>query len=398
MRMANGVRLTRAAPQPKLLSSGLERGEPLPIPKILPSNPAYRAIVSATGAMRALILVGLSVALSIGNAEPGAADCAPLGKIQFLCGIVSPEDFAVVPGSEWIIISGNKAGQGAIRTLNVRDKTVTNLFPSAGVKTRPDKVEYPTCPGPIDPADSVEKAQFAAHGLYLKPGSKTVHTLYVVHHGSRESVEVFELDGAARPPALTWVGCVVAPENGRFNAVVALPEGGVAATNTPRSASSAAERGASGGVNMGAVWEWHVGTGWKAVPGSEADRINGLEISKDGHWFYIAGWGDQTFIRVRRGQTPVERDVLSMPFRIDNVRATPEGSLLAAGHGGTALCSCPTETWHIGKIDPDAMKVQELLRQPYIEGFGAATVAVQVGKEIWIGTNRGDRIGRFPAP
>jgi hypothetical protein len=25
-------------------------------------------------------------------------------------------------------------------------------------------------------------------------------------------------------------------------------------------------------------------------------------------------------------------------------------------------------------------------------------VAIQVGKEIWIGTNRGDRIGYFPAP
>ena len=41
---------------------------------------------------------------------------------------------------------------------------------------------------------------------------------------------------------------------------------------------------------------------------------------------------------------------------------------------------------------------RELLREPYVAGFGAATVAVQVGKEIWIGTNRGDRIGYFPVP
>jgi hypothetical protein len=76
-----------------------------------------------------------------------------------------------------------------------------------------------------------------------------------------------------------------------------------------------------------------------------------------------------------------------------------DGSILAAGHGGTALCSCPTETWHVGRIDPrGAMSVKEILRQPYDAGFGAATVAIQVGKEIWIGTNRGDRIGYFPAP
>jgi hypothetical protein len=134
------------------------------------------------------------------------------------------------------------------------------------------------------------------------------------------------------------------------------------------------------------------------APGTEADRINGLEISKDGKAFYIAGWGEETFLRVGRSDTSPKRDVLKMPFRIDNVRLMPNGVVFAAGHGGTALCSCPTETWHIGKIDPEKMTVQEILREPYIAGFGAATVAVQVGKEIWIGTNRGDRLGYFPAP
>ena len=38
-----------------------------------------------------------------------------------------------------------------------------------------------------------------------------------------------------------------------------------------------------------------------------------------------------------------------------------------------------------------------LLSEPYVPGFGAVTVAVQVGNEIWIGTNRGYRIGYFPA-
>ena len=104
-------------------------------------------------------------------------------------------------------------------------------------------------------------------------------------------------------------------------------------------------------------------------------------------------------LRVERGRADPKRDVLQMPFRIDNLRMMADGSILAAGHGGTALCSCPTETWHVGRIDPrGAMSVKEILRQPYVAGFGAATVAVQVGKEIWIGTNRGDRIGYFPAP
>ena len=338
--------------------------------------------------MRKHILLGLAIAfaLLLGKAGPEAADCDAIGNVQFLCGIVSPEDFALVPGSDWILTSGNRAGQGAIRALNVRTTNVTTLFPGAGVKARADSKRFPGCPGPIDSADPVEKAKFAAHGLYLRPGSRSLHTLYVVHHGGRESIEAFEVDGAAKPPALTWIGCVVAPDNAVFNAVVALPEGGVAATNT---------RGAN---DVGAVLEWHAATGWNAVPGGHATRINGLEISKDGKTFYIAAWGDQAMVRLQRGQTPVKRDVLQMPFRIDNLRLMPDGALFGAGHGGKALCSCPEETWHIGKIDPKAMRVQEILKLPYAEGFVAATVAVQIGKEIWIGTNRGDRVGHFPAP
>jgi sugar lactone lactonase YvrE len=211
-----------------------------------------------------------------------------------------------------------------------------------------------------------------------------------VHHGSRESIEVFDVDAGVQPPALTWTGCIVGPENGTFNAVVALPEGGVAATTVTRTSD-----GGNAGGN-GAVWEWHLRRGWTVVPGSEADRINGLEISADGKALYISAWGDQALIRLERG-TPAKRELVKVPFRIDNLRLMSDGTLLAAGHGGNALCSCPEETWHIGRIEPRALTVQELLRRPYDKAFGAATVAVAVGKEIWIGTNRGDRIGRFPA-
>jgi hypothetical protein len=336
-----------------------------------------------------LLVLSLVLACSLGHANMAAQDCPPLGPIQFICGVVSPEDFAIVPRSDWLIVSGNRAGQGAIRAVNVRTHAVAPLFPSPGMKIRPDPAKFPGCPGPIDPADPTEKTRFAAHGLYLARGAATVHVLYVVHHGSRESIEVFEIDAGSTPPALTWTGCIVGPPNGTFNAVVALPEGGVAATTVTRTSGQGSPNGS------GAVWEWHLGRGWTMVPGSEADRINGLEISVDGKWLYVSAWGDQALIRLLRGQVPAKRDVLQMPFRIDNLRLMSDGSILAAGHGGNALCSCPEETWHVGRIDPKAMTVQEILRRPYVEGFGAATVAIEVGKEIWIGTNRGDRIGRF---
>ena len=42
------------------------------------------------------------------------------------------------------------------------------------------------------------------------------------------------------------------------------------------------------------------------------------------------------------------------------------------------------------------LKFQELVRHPSIEGFGVTTVAIQIGKELWLGSVRGDRIAIFP--
>ena len=137
------------------------------------------------------------------------------------------------------------------------------------------------CPTPVSAPTSP--------GLNLRPGENGRHTLYVVGHGDREAIEVFELDLGGAVPTLQWVGCAVAPEALALNSVVALPEGGFAATS-PRT---------------GDVWEWSTGAGWSRVPGSEGIGPNGLEISRDGRWFYVGGYGSQSLIRLSRGRTPV---------------------------------------------------------------------------------------------
>ena len=149
--------------------------------------------------MRVLTLIGVSVTLvlSIGLAGSSAAACEAVGEIQFICDVIGPEDLAIVPESDWVIASGNQEG-GRIHLVGVRDKTTTVLFPTAARNERLAATTYPTCPGPLD---LEEMDAFRAHGLYLKPGQNALHTLYVVHHGTRESIEVFEIDGRATPPA-----------------------------------------------------------------------------------------------------------------------------------------------------------------------------------------------------
>ena len=56
------------------------------------------------------------------------------------------------------------------------------------------------------------------------------------------------------------------------------------------------------------------------------------------------------------------------------------------------------QTTNVVKINPTTLKVQELIRHAYSPEFGSGTVAVQIGKELWIGSFRSDRIAIFPAP
>jgi sugar lactone lactonase YvrE len=216
-----------------------------------------------------------------------------------------------------------------------------------------------------------------------------------VNHGKRESIEVFELDSRPRPPALTWVGCVVAPEPIGLNEVVPLPDGGFIATDfLARNIDAAARGRMMAGENNGALWQWHTGAGWKMIPGSEAAGANGLEISKDGKTLYVAAWGSQSMFRMSLGQTPVKRDSVPLGFRADNVRWAPDGSLFVTGQGGMGQ----VQTTNIVRIDPKTLKVSEVLVKPNTPEFGAGTVTLQIGKELWVGSYRGDRIAIFPAP
>src|SRR4029077_364983 len=104
------------------------------------------------------------------------------------------------------------------------------------------------------------------------------------------------------------------------------------------------------GENNGELWGWRPASGWKIVPGSEESGPNGLEISKDGKWLYVGGWGKKSLVRLSRGATPVKRDAAVVGFHIDNVRWAPDGTLFAAGAVDQAS--------YVAKVNPETLKVQ----------------------------------------
>jgi sugar lactone lactonase YvrE len=147
------------------------------------------------------------------------------------------------------------------------------------------------------------------------------------------------------------------------------------------------------GETNGALWEWHPAGGWRKVPGSEAAGANGLEISEDGRWLYVAAWGSQSFFRLSRGEAKAAREEVPLGFRVDNIRWARDGSILAAGQGGAPGAQATI----VVKIDPKTLAVREVLRRADVAGFSAGTVAVEVGRDYWVGSFRGDRLAIFPA-
>jgi hypothetical protein len=59
---------------------------------------------------------------------------------------------------------------------------------------------------------------------------------------------------------------------------------------------------------------------------------------------------------------------------------------------------CPDASSNVARIDPRTMKVDHIIKYPASEKFYSSTAALQVGKEIWIGTITGDRVARYPLP
>lgn len=341
--------------------------------------------------MRTLIAAGLVLAwtLTVAAQAPGRApapDCAADGAVDFACGLAAPEDLVVVPGDQWVVASAY-GGSGGLHLVRAGDRRVFVAYPAETVAVRLDAATYPTCPGPPDPA----QGRLQTHGLYLEPGPDARHRLYVVLHEVRESVEVFEIDAGQPVPTLTWIGCAVAPEPIGLNSVRALPGGGFIATNfLPRTGDPGGMKRMMGGEQNGELWEWTTASGWQKIPGSEAAGANGLEISDDGRWLYVAAWGTQSFFRLSRGQSPPVREEIPLGFRVDNIRWTRDGLILAAGQAA--------QNTVVVTIHPETLAVREIIRHPDTPAYGAGTVAVEVGGEIWVGSYRGDRLAIFPAP
>lgn len=352
--------------------------------------------------LRAFEVASLAVVLVLGfSTSQAAADgCEDAGEYSYICGPVSAEDLVLIPGTKWVIASGFGGG-ASLYLVDSEQKTWSSLYPADEPRARQNMKVYGACPGSPDPSN------FVAHGLNIRPGADGHSTLYVVGHGEREAIEVFDVDPGADVPVLTWTGCVMTPDGMEANSVASLADGSLLATIPLHTGVLINE--AFTGKPTGAVYAWTPGNaGFKKLEGTDMPYANGIEVSDDGQEFFVASSGLQKVLAYSNTRpSRLIRSSRALSFIPDNLHMSSDGNLITAGMaivdsvcGDVAMssefdlgefASCP-RPFTVLAIDPQSMHGSILTSSHAQQYFSNITMALVVGSELWMGTFAGDRI------
>jgi sugar lactone lactonase YvrE len=334
-----------------------------------------------------------------------AGDCNPSADLHFVCGLQEPEDLTQLPNSHWIITTGMATGgAGGLFLIDTRAKSAHKLELGKEIAFNADHVAFPNCPSPPDPA------KFSTQGLNLREQRAGHFRLNVVSHGTRESIEIFDVDVSRSEPVLTWRGCVPLPEGHAGNSVTSAADGTLYATIFVRPGTTFQQM--LDGKPTGDVYVWHVGTAnFERLPGLSLSGDNGIELSRDGKTLFVnfTGTADMRSVAVADPAHTLHRaDFGAMGFAPDNVHWTDDGQLIVAGMredepacGGLAQRDSNTRPQYaschraavVALVDPATFKTRIAFtaRQANDHYTGTST-GLLVDGELWIGSFATDRV------
>ncbi len=355
------------------------------------SKPALQADTTSTTAATA----------AQATTQPTPAVCVDEPQISYLCGVINGEDILHLGDTPWLLVSGMNGDlandpsiNGKLHLVNPVDRKFTVLFPGDKPVLELNTELYKSCPGPLD------VAKFSVHGIALKaidtaPGH---YRLYSTSHGTREAVEVYEIDATAAP-SIKWVGCIPMPATSWTNSLVILKDWGFLATQFMDPTGSGMD-----GVNKkeitGHVFEWHPGGEVSVIKGTELSGPNGIVQSDDERYVYVAAFGTHEVVRFDRSTTPPAKEIIPLTIAPDNLRWTTDGTIYAAGGNVTDTCGGPVcgTGWSVVEINPMTKAAKRIAGADEKAAMTGVSSAQLVGKEIWVGTYGGDRLGILPKP
>jgi hypothetical protein len=329
------------------------------------------------------------VAQNAPQAVAPSSGCRDEQGLTYLCDLVVPEDILNVGSSGLLLVSGHRA-PGHLYLVDPAAGTQSELIHGASFRMQHDTRAYPDCPGPLN------LQAFDTHGLSLAEMSPRLFSLYTTSHGAREAIEIYDLDLRGTAPVLTWKGCVLLQQDGYFNSVARLADGGFVTTRM-RDANFRRAEGAPAGVT-GRLFEWHPGGQLQPLPGTELSLPNGIDVSKDERYVFVAAIGTQEVVRFDRRATPMAKRAVKLPISPDNVHWGPDGKLLTAGPNYVAPAVCSgagcASGWSVLELDPETLAFSRLGGADQTAAMQRVSSAMRVGNDVWVGSND-DRIARF---
>lgn len=323
--------------------------------------------------------------------DTSVSDCRSEQGLTYICNLVVPEDILTIGSTGLLLVSGHRA-PGHLYLIDPLTLAQSELIHNATFTMQHDMRAYPDCPGPLN------LQAFDTHGLSLAETSPRHFSLYTTSHGEREAIEIYDLDLRGALPVLTWKGCVLLQQDSYHNSVARLADGGFVATRM-RDQNFRPGGGVPAGIT-GHLVEWHPGGQPQMLAGTELSLPNGIDVSKDERYIYVAAIGSQELVRFDRQTTPMTKRVASVPIRPDNIHWSSNGKLLTAGPNYVAptVCSgagCATG-WSVLEVDPETLAFSRLGGADQTAAMQGVSSAMRVGDDIWVSSNS-DRIARFPA-
>jgi hypothetical protein len=318
---------------------------------------------------------------------------------------INSEDIVYLPGTDWVIASSMTDVSGRLGCLYAIDRRTRTCEILYGAADYARDIGIERLPADLPTGPEVFARGFTPHGIALRRSGSGSCTLYVVCHYPFDAIEVFNLEVSRSKLTATWVESLQMPLGTSGNDLVALTDGGFAVTNMVNPKDVEAMLKMQEGIPTGYVLEWHPDVGWSQVPDSEMSGPNGIEVSPDGEWLFVSSWSStKSLVRLPREGRFSQRIALTTNLLNDNLSWTSDGKLLVTGQLSTPMdftAQYRSKTrlntpFVVLKVDPTVMNIAETaIYHDGSDGFGAGTVAAEVGNEIWVGTSRGATIGCF---
>ncbi|MDA9352700.1 hypothetical protein N9913_00090 [Porticoccaceae bacterium] len=337
------------------------------------------------------------------------SDCKSGAQLSIACGVTNPEDLAITPDGQFIIVSefGSIApiaefGSGRLALLNAQTKRPVPL-----------PIIYSENSWGDGSCEKTAESPFGPHGIDLVTREDGRYQLAVVNHMAHESVEMFELVALERELAedtlpdepsnqwgLVWRGCVVAPTENYLNDVSLLTDGSFFVSHMFGHDFSVNDflTVTITKQNTGYVLHWDKTHRFSQVPNTDGAQPNGVAYDEQNGLLYVAfNLADRVAV------IDLDLGVETGSFSIN----APDNLILKAGSlwvtsldheildvfscEETGVCALPFTVTELDALSLDRRNSWSFKGEP----FGLPTVALPLGDEVLIGSFRSERLAFF---